>query len=125
MMNVLLILVGANVFFWLWVWVVPTFAFASKWFSKTAQGIAPFPGIVVISSNYLYDKKTLAHELHHQVQMKRFSPVVFAVLYAFQCIAKYIEGKRGWELYHSLPLEIDAFDMMHKPITQRYIKFYR
>ena len=124
MLNQILILLAINAVLWILVALVPTFAFSPKWFPSAARGMAPFPGIVIVGINWRGDESVLAHELHHQVQMKRYSPLGVAILLAWQYIAGIIKGKRRMALYRSIPLEAEAFEMMDKPITMKYVKLY-
>ncbi|MEI7904986.1 MAG: hypothetical protein WCI43_06195 [Candidatus Firestonebacteria bacterium] len=124
MITSLIIFAAVNIILWIWVAVVPTFAFSPKWFPESARGMAPFPGIVLVGLNWRKDESVLAHELHHQVQMKRYSPLGVAILLGWQYIVGIIRGKRGRALYRSIPLEAEAFENMDKPITRKYVKFY-
>jgi len=115
----LLPLLELDAVLWLWVWVVPTLVLPFPFLPDGILGLA-LPGVVLVRSE-TYTWRILRHELHHVRQMRRWSPLGICLLQLYRYLLRpllILAGQRRWpglgELYHSNPLERNAYAAMDR-----------
>lgn len=113
----LLPLLELDLALWAWIWVVPTLVLRCRRLPPGILGVA-LPGLVLVRPE-TYTLAILRHELCHVRQMRRWSPLGtwLAQLYNYLLRPLGIAlREHRWpgmaELYHSNPLERQAFAAM-------------
>lgn len=110
----LTLILGVNAALWLWVWLMPVKVIRVSRIWKTgAHGLA-LPGLIFLTPAG-DNPCTLAHEMVHQKQFLRYSPLGVSLLLAYYYAINLIRLRRAlgrwptfWELWRANPLEIEA-----------------
>lgn len=112
MLSELVIAVAVNLALWAWVACVPTIVVPVRRLHLGARGLA-LPGLVLVTDRH--DTTALQHELVHQQQMRRWSPLVVAAMlgvwYAGAGLTTWVAtGRRPsfLSLWEKNPLEREA-----------------
>lgn len=114
----LAVLLIVNISLWLWVWCIPTRVFQVPRLYVGAHGLA-LPGVILLTRQ-AYLEKVLRHELAHQKQMRRYSPLGASFLLGYYYSQAFLRARLktgAWptflSLWHTNPLEIEANEAMH------------
>ncbi len=110
----LVLTLGVNAFLWLWIWLVPVKVIRVRRLWKSgALGMA-LPGVILLTPAGDLPR-VLAHEMVHQRQFRRYSPLGTALLLGYYYGLNLIRLRRSlgrwprfWELWAANPLEIEA-----------------
>jgi hypothetical protein len=110
----LVIALVLNALLWLWVWLVPVKVIrVSRLWKSGALGMA-LPGVIFLTPGG-DSPRVIAHEMVHQKQFRRYSPLGTSLLLAFYYGLNLIRLRRTlgrwpsfWELWAVNPLEIEA-----------------
>jgi len=105
-----------NLGLWGWLWAVPTFVVTVPWLPLGGLGMA-LPGVVLLHRRAALDL-VLRHELVHQQQLRRFTPLGAALLlgwhYGKGFLRQLLRGRLSFlELWRSNPLEQEANRRMY------------
>ncbi len=110
-------LLELNLALWLWVWAAPTLVLRFRFLPEGINGLA-LPGLILVRAE-AYTLRLLRHELAHVRQMRRWSPLGTCLAQCFNYLlrpAGILLVRRRLpslgELYHSNPLEREAFAAM-------------
>lgn len=110
----LLVTLGINAILWLWLWLVPVKVVRVRRIGWTrALGLA-LPGLILLTPGG-DTPYVLRHEMVHQKQFRRYSPLGTSCVMAFYYGLNFFRLRRSlgrwpsfWELWAANPLEIEA-----------------
>lgn len=108
------VLVGTNAFLWLWIWVFPTIVVRVDRVPFGALGMA-LPGVILLRRDT--GERVLRHELGHQDQLRRWSPLGAALMLGWHYGLGFLRQRRldrstFMRLYWDNPLEREACGRM-------------
>lgn len=111
----LIVLAVVTFILWAWVWIVPVRVIKVKrLYVEEAKGLA-LPGFIFLTEDAWDDERVLRHELVHQQQMKKHTPLGVALMLGWHYGVGFVIGliKSGRrpkfeDLYYTNPLEIEA-----------------
>ena len=112
-----LILLATNLALWLWVWRVPPIVLTVRRLPLGGLGLA-LPGLVLLLDDHATEP-VLRHELVHQQQMRRYSPLGTSLLLGWHYGVGFLRlrrmGRRAfWSLWATNPLEQEALREMNR-----------
>ena len=119
MLETLTIITSLAIIFipWLWVWIMPTQVISVKRLPLGGLGLA-LPGFIFLTKP-VWNESTLRHELAHQRQFRKYSPLGAALLLNYYYANEFLRYrlKTGnspslLTLWHKNPLEIEANAVM-------------
>ena len=115
----LLPLLAVNTVLWLWIWLAPPLVLRFRYLPENILGLA-LPGLILVRPE-TYTLRILRHELIHQRQMRRWSPMGTYLVQAWNYFLRpmgILLAHRRWpglrELYQANPLEREAFAAMDR-----------
>lgn len=111
----LALLAAADLALWLWVCLVPTAVIRVRRLHLGALGLA-LPGLVMLDRGCA-SERILRHELAHQRQMRRYTPLGVALALGWHYGWGFIRRRRlnrevFWDLWRTNPLELEAIEAM-------------
>jgi len=113
----LLLLLATNLTLWLWVWRVPPIVLTVRSLPLGGLGLA-LPGLILLQDVYATEP-VLRHELVHQQQMRRYSPLGTSLLLGWHYGVGFLRLRRMgrvafWSLWATNPLEHEALRGMNR-----------
>ena len=115
-MHIDLLLTGRIVLLlWLWILVFPPILIKVKRLHFGAKGLS-LPGFIFLHTDYFHES-VLRHELAHQAQMRRYSPIGVALILGYYYLPVLLRsGLRPnaafWAAWSKNPLEVEANEAM-------------
>ena len=119
MISELYIILAVNGALWLWLFVARYFVLeVLRLHIRGALGLA-LPGVIILAHPVWGNERVLRHEVAHQRQMRRYSPLGAALIlawhYGYQSLRFRIREGRWpsfWRLWAANPLEREANEAM-------------
>ncbi len=115
---------GANLFLWAWIAVVPALVVRVRRVPFGAMGMA-LPGLILLHRDM--GESVIRHELVHQDQMRRWSPLGAAVLLGLFYGRGFLQHRRldrstFMRLYAQNPMELEANRLMFEgtPLSRHW-----
>lgn len=110
----LAVVLGVTAFLWLWVWISPVIVVRVRWVPMGALGMA-LPGVILL--RWDVGERVLRHELGHQDQLRRWSPLGIALYLGWYygkgfLLHRRVDRATFQRLYRANPLEKEACDRM-------------
>lgn len=111
------LLLAVNLALWGWMAWGPVVVQKVRWLPLGGLGLA-LPGLILLRPE-AWREEILRHELAHQAQMRRWSPLGAALILGWHygrgfVTARTIDRATFMDLYQSNPLEREAFAAMHE-----------